>query len=316
LNPRHQLTFLARRADTAGAYTLWLDQPQAGFGPARHVHDREEEMFFLLEGEATFHAGDQTLLAHPGAFIGLPKGIPHSWKEGSVRGCLFSILTPPASEGFFFDLGIPAAEPPPDPKSEPDIRRINEVANKYGVSYFGPDEDPSLGYLPSGVGRKPNLLPPDAGEVYSARGVHVVLKASGTQTDRAYTFVEYLLAPGGEVPLHQHGRYEEGIFIRSGTVAVRMDDQLLEANPGSYFMIPPGKRHAIHNPGEQMCRVLSLTLPAGIEEFYRSAYHPMKGVSEPAKPLTTEDIERLQKLGVPHGVEFAMADPSSFPSRK
>src|SRR5215471_14947366 len=47
--------------------------PQSG--PARHVHHREDEWYYVLAGDFIFHAGDEQHQLGPGASIWLPRGI-------------------------------------------------------------------------------------------------------------------------------------------------------------------------------------------------------------------------------------------------
>src|SRR5262249_62020325 len=53
-------------ADTGGAYAVQQQATQPGGGPALHRHSREDEGFFVLEGEYEFRVGEQTLRAPPG----------------------------------------------------------------------------------------------------------------------------------------------------------------------------------------------------------------------------------------------------------
>jgi len=46
--------FLATGEDTNGKYALWEAIVPPGGGPPPHVHSREEEGFYVLEGEITF----------------------------------------------------------------------------------------------------------------------------------------------------------------------------------------------------------------------------------------------------------------------
>jgi len=50
--------FLATTADTDGKYAMWEAFVPPGSGPPPHVHSREEESFFILEGEITVRHGE------------------------------------------------------------------------------------------------------------------------------------------------------------------------------------------------------------------------------------------------------------------
>jgi len=53
-----KITFQATSADTASAYAFWVDEPPGHVGPPKHVHSREEEGFYVIEGEVDFRAGN------------------------------------------------------------------------------------------------------------------------------------------------------------------------------------------------------------------------------------------------------------------
>ena len=72
-------TVLAGSEDTGGRFALIEMLARKGTEPPRHVHDREDEAFYVLEGEITFYVGDETYEATPGTFVFAPRGIPHSW---------------------------------------------------------------------------------------------------------------------------------------------------------------------------------------------------------------------------------------------
>src|SRR6516162_9681346 len=77
--------FLAIGEDTNGRYALWEAVVSPGGGPPPHVHSREEEGFYVLEGEITFLAREQTLVAGPGTFVNMPVGMRHAFKNESSR---------------------------------------------------------------------------------------------------------------------------------------------------------------------------------------------------------------------------------------
>src|SRR3954466_11098574 len=76
--------FLATGEDTSGKYALWEALVPPGGGPPPHVHSREEEGFYVLEGEIMLTVGEKRLVASAGMFANMPVGTPHSLKnEGS-----------------------------------------------------------------------------------------------------------------------------------------------------------------------------------------------------------------------------------------
>jgi quercetin dioxygenase-like cupin family protein len=130
--------FLATGEDTNGKYALFEAFVSPGGGPPPHVHSRDEEGFFVLEGEITFTIGDKRLLASAGMFANMPVGTPHSFKNESGRPAKMLISVAPAGlERMFFEVGVPlpdgstAALPP----TKEEIEKLLAVAPKYGIEF-------------------------------------------------------------------------------------------------------------------------------------------------------------------------------------
>src|SRR5215212_8591079 len=128
--------FLATGDDTNGTYALWEALVPPGGGPPPHVHSREAEGFYVLEGEITFTVNGARLVATAGTFANMPVGTPHSFKNESDRPARMLISVAPAGlERMFFEVGVPLAEgattAPPSTKAE--IEKLLEVAPRYGI---------------------------------------------------------------------------------------------------------------------------------------------------------------------------------------
>src|SRR6187455_3124113 len=100
--------FLATGDDTDGKYSLWEAIVPPGGGPPPHVHSREEESFYILEGEITFTMGDKRIVASAGTFANMTVGTPHSFKNESSKPAKMLISVAPAGlEKMFFEIGVP-----------------------------------------------------------------------------------------------------------------------------------------------------------------------------------------------------------------
>jgi mannose-6-phosphate isomerase-like protein (cupin superfamily) len=123
---------------TGGAFTLIEWSAPAGFGPPLHIHDREDEAFYILDGEITIDCGDHHWTAGPGDFAFLPRSIPHAFvvTGGPVRG--LQLTTPSGFEQFIAEIGRPAEQPGLPAPSPPDIPRLIEAGSRYGHQILGP----------------------------------------------------------------------------------------------------------------------------------------------------------------------------------
>ncbi len=128
--------FLATGAETAGKYAQFEAIVPPGGGPPPHVHSREEEGFYVLEGEITFQIGDQRMVATAGTFANLPIGTPHSFRNESDRPAKMLITIAPAGlEEMFFEFGllVPQGTTTAAPPTEEEIAKLLELAPGYGI---------------------------------------------------------------------------------------------------------------------------------------------------------------------------------------
>ena len=133
-------TFKARGSDNGDAYSLF--EVQGPVATPRHLHEREEEGFYVVEGKVTFLIGDQTIEATPGTFAFVPRGVEHGFKLESAEAKLLLLLTPgnAGHEDLFTEMGEPAGahEVPPPPESPPDVEELAAIAARHGTRIVGP----------------------------------------------------------------------------------------------------------------------------------------------------------------------------------
>src|SRR5262245_20536288 len=105
------LTFKATSAQTAGR--MWAKELVAPRGMASpvHRHTREDEAFYVLDGEVSVYVGDEVVRAGAGEFLWAPREVPHAFCVESSEARLLVVSTPAGFEQFFFDTGEPAQAP-------------------------------------------------------------------------------------------------------------------------------------------------------------------------------------------------------------
>jgi len=139
--PGSLMTFLITGKETGGAFfAAEMDVPPGG-GPPPHMHQREDESFYVLEGSLTIRVGENTLTASPGDFAFLPRGIVHSFKNtGDVSARVLVVMTPAGLENYFaevFDRCVDRSAAPPPPSKEL-IARALAASPKYGLELLPP----------------------------------------------------------------------------------------------------------------------------------------------------------------------------------
>jgi quercetin dioxygenase-like cupin family protein len=119
--------------ETGGAYTLLENRYPAGFVTPLHVHEREQEAFYLLDGEITFESGGHSVVAEPGTFLVLPRRVPHRFsvsERGPAR--MLVLASPPGIEAFFREAGRAAEGDGLPPGNVTDVARLGVISSRYG----------------------------------------------------------------------------------------------------------------------------------------------------------------------------------------
>ena len=123
--------------DTGGQMTIVEVTEHPGAEAPLHVHHREDEAFWILEGEVTFEVGDTTIAASAGDYVFAPRDIPHRFTVGNDGCRMLIILVPGGFEDFLRKtseragsrtLPLPAEEEP-DPA---EIDRLKKIAVEHG----------------------------------------------------------------------------------------------------------------------------------------------------------------------------------------
>jgi mannose-6-phosphate isomerase-like protein (cupin superfamily) len=124
----------ATSADTGGLCTIVEVTCGAGYEAPLHVHHREDEGFWVLNGHVTLQVGETTIEAGVGDYAFGPRGMPHRFSVGD-QGCrLLFILTPGGLEDLIRATSVPAPTRsiPPHEGPPPDIDRIKAIVATYG----------------------------------------------------------------------------------------------------------------------------------------------------------------------------------------
>jgi mannose-6-phosphate isomerase-like protein (cupin superfamily) len=137
------VTIKAGTDDTRGRYALieFLNPP--GFTAPPHVHHVEDEAFYILDGHAEVYCGEQRFSVSPGAFVFLPKGVPHWFQVAADAPLRSLVLTAPAQfERYVAEAGEPARArelPPPGP---PDVARVALAGDRFQIENLDPPPAP------------------------------------------------------------------------------------------------------------------------------------------------------------------------------
>ena len=103
------LTYKIPSQQTGGAYALFEVETPPRSGPPPHVQHREDESFYVLEGEFEFLSGEKILRVGAGSLLYVPKGLLHAHKNvGEGVGRMLVTQTPGGLyERYFEEVGEP-----------------------------------------------------------------------------------------------------------------------------------------------------------------------------------------------------------------
>jgi quercetin dioxygenase-like cupin family protein len=130
------ITIKATGENTGGAYSLFDARVPSGVGSPPHYQKLEEESFFVLEGEFTFHIGEETTVLGPGGYAMVPRGTVHAFTSTGEGIGRMVIMTTPGGyhENFFKEGGELVFDPKnPGPGGPPDFDKLMAAAQKWGV---------------------------------------------------------------------------------------------------------------------------------------------------------------------------------------
>lgn len=138
-------TIKSSAATTDGRVAVIEHLAPQGSGSPLHVHRREDEWFYVLEGELTFWVGGEVTVAGAGAFVYGPRDIPHTFTVTSQQARFLLVTEPAGFEDFMRALAVPAQERtlPPASIVPPDPETMMAAAARHGIEILGPPGIPA-----------------------------------------------------------------------------------------------------------------------------------------------------------------------------
>jgi mannose-6-phosphate isomerase-like protein (cupin superfamily) len=122
-------------ADVNGAVAIFQQTVHPMSGPPLHRHSREDEWFYVLDGEITLEVDHRRTILYTGGSAFAPRGTAHTFKNFRDRTARILVtVTPGGGFNQFFEKlcelnkGLPA----------PDLVRTEHLMNEYGIELLGP----------------------------------------------------------------------------------------------------------------------------------------------------------------------------------
>ena len=136
------MTLKATGESTGGSLVLLENLTAPGGGPPPHLHLREDEFFYVLDGEFEIRVGDERHTVAAGGFAFVPRGTVHNFRNVTdVPARILVGFTPGGIEGFFRESGRRAIDDGPAPAvDEAEISRTTASAERHGLVLVTPGE--------------------------------------------------------------------------------------------------------------------------------------------------------------------------------
>ncbi len=257
-------TVLATSEQTEGRYSLIEQLMPQGAAPPPHVHPYGAEAFYLLEGEITYRAGNDTLDAAAGDFVVIPRNTVHSFevKNGSAR--VLNFYVPGGWEQVFPDLARPAdtRSLPPEGLDAHDSPKVLQFL----TNYWGAPAN--LSFAKQKYGREGRQIPErqafatrsataPAISQQNARGKTL---AGEDQTDEGFTLTELTVTAENEIHFAPESRFR-CVYLLEGQARFQGAGLIRDAAPGTLLLMPPDDAPAALSAGAADMRLLLFAVP-------------------------------------------------------
>jgi quercetin dioxygenase-like cupin family protein len=211
-------------------------------GPQRHIHRHHADAFYCLEGKLRITLDQEDLILGPGGFALIPPEVIHAF-------------------------GNPADEPG---------RYLNFHGPGCGFGDYLRGDNPDFDQhydVPPGSGRPTTeavVRQPGEGEQLGLGPSQSSIKAGKNDGMGSLAVLESTIGPNFPGPvLHEHDRMIDSFYILDGTLSLRLGDETVHAEAGSYAMVPPGNAHTFATPEGDPVKLLNIFAPAGFEGYVR-----------------------------------------------
>ncbi|MGW7293070.1 cupin domain-containing protein [Streptomyces xiamenensis] len=138
--------------------------------------------------------------------------------------------------------------------------------------------------------------------------LRISILTSAEETDGHYDVSDSFMPSGAATPLHAHTRYEERLWVSSGSLTVWAGEEKVTLRSGDFYTIPLHVPHAIAS-GAEGARALNISSPAGFAELIARTATPL----HLATGETALDVELFAAVGAELG-DVILGPPGATPA--
>jgi quercetin dioxygenase-like cupin family protein len=220
-------------------------------GAGSHIHRRQVDAFYVLEGEIAFTGANETVRLGRGGFVAVPPNVVHSFENSSREPARFLNLFAPGvfarglREEFAALRGV---------GEEPD----SSVFERHDVFHGSPPPGKQTAIVSC----------PGEGELLTDEHRELLVKAVHPELD----VLEFEIESGYEGPgPHYHERHVDSFYVLEGELEFRLADETVRAGAGTFVAVPPGVVHAFTHAVSGRTRFLNIHAPdCGFAEYMRA----------------------------------------------
>jgi mannose-6-phosphate isomerase-like protein (cupin superfamily) len=154
----------------------------------------------------------------------------------------------------------------------------------------------------------PRKIAPTAGHYAELGGCDARFLVWGEESGGGFSLVEHPIPPRSLcAPLHRHDGVDEYSFVLEGRMGALLGDDVIYAEAGELAFKPRDQWHTFWNAGDEPCRILEISSPAGFEHFFRAWDARTKdGTLEPAELSARYaiefDLDSVPRICAEHGL--------------
>ncbi len=257
-------TVLVTSDVTEGRYSLIEQIMPQGAAPPPHVHPYGAELFYLLEGDITYHAGDKTLEAAKGSFVVIPANTVHHFEVKNASAHVLNFYVPGGWETVFPDLARPAEkrELPPKGLDDPQSPKVIQFLTNYwgapaNLSFasqrFGRD-------LEDRVKMEPLAARSEEAEKLTVGKATGASLARFERTGGQFAFQEWTLLEGQSLGFEGDAG-ARCLYVLEGGLEVTSESLTQSVSPGECLFLPAVLAFHLESANGEAVRFLMLVLP-------------------------------------------------------
>ncbi|WP_158599116.1 cupin domain-containing protein [Planococcus salinus] len=145
------------------------------------------------------------------------------------------------------------------------------------------------------------------GDAYWFRVTLLEVKATGEDTNGAFSLIEELHPPGCESPLHVRNNEELTYYVLEGEMTFTIGEKTIKGVPGTCIYVPRHIKHKYQVGGDSPAKVLSMFTPAGGEQFFIERSLPAEEYKLPPESVEVDgefDMDKLTATAQKYGIEI------------